>query len=119
MQYCLAMKRVWLLLSAFSVASIVIGIPLIILSATKLQYVPLAILMLFVCHGIWGAPFYIRALEREKRTLLIIPHVLPIIRRGGEISYSSLGDSLGLTEEGVRFLTLRAIRRGYINLCEK
>lgn len=115
MQYCLAMKRVWLLLSAFSVASIVIGIPLIILSAAKLQYVPLAILMLFVCHGIWGAPFYIRAFKREMRTLLIIPHVLPIIRRGGSISYDAIGNELGITQEGVEFLVLRAVKRGYIN----
>ncbi len=119
MQYCLAMKRVWLLLSAFSVGSILIGIPLMILSALKLQYVPLAILMLFVCHGIWGAPFYFRALERERRTLSIIPIVRPILRRGGEISYSELGDAVGITEEGARFLTLRAIKRGYVRVCEK
>ena len=119
MQYCIAMKRVWLLLGVFSVVSIAVGAPLMAVCALGLDYLPLAILTLFVCHGIWGAPFYFRAHSREVRTLRILPTVLPIIRRGGELSYAEIGASAGLTGEGARFLVLRAIKRGYIRVCEK
>lgn len=119
MQYCIAMKRVWLLLGVFSAVSIAVGALLMAVCALRLEYLPLAILTLFVCHGIWGAPFYFRALCREVRTLRLLPTVLPVIRRGGELSYAEIGGAVGLTEEGARFLVLRAIRRGYIRVCEK
>lgn len=119
MQQCIAMKRVWLLLSSFSGISIILGVPLMAYTALKLQYVPLCILALFVCHGIWGSPFYFRAYKREVRTLLLLPTVLPVIRRGGELSYAEIGAEYGITPDGARFLVLRAIKRGYIRICEK
>ena len=85
----------------------------------RLEYVPLAILTLFVCHGIWGAPFYFRALWREKMTLRLLPLVLPTVRRGGQLSYAEIGAAVGLTADGARFLVLRAIRRGYIRILRK
>ena len=114
MQYCLAMKRVWLLLFTFSVVCIAVGVPLMVFCALKLQYMPLAIITLFVCHGIWGSPFYLRALARERKTLTLIPTVAPILRRGGQISYTDLGERVGLTPDGARFLVERAVKRGYI-----
>ncbi len=119
MRYCIAMKRVWLLLGTFSAVSIAVGAPLMAVCALSLEYVPLAILALFVCHGIWGAPFYFRALRRERKTLLLLPLVLPVIRGGGEISYAAIGAEVGMSEEGARFLVLRAVRRGYVRFCEK
>ena len=116
MKYCQSMKRVWLLLAIFSVVSVVVGAPLMALCALKLEYVPLVILTVFVGHGIWGAPFYFRALYREKRTLAILPVALSELRNGRRISYASLGEAVGLTEEGVRFLIERALRRGYISI---
>ncbi len=119
MQYCMAMKRVWLLLGIFSAVSIAVGAPLMAVCALKLEYVPLAILALFVCHGIWGAPFYFRALWREKMTLRLLPLVLPTVRQGGQLSYAEIGAAVGLTAEGANFLVLRAIRRGYIRILRK
>ncbi|MBR3680536.1 MAG: hypothetical protein IKL79_00855 [Clostridia bacterium] len=119
MQYCMAMKRVWLLLGIFSAVSIAVGAPLMAVCALRLEYVPLAILTLFVCHGIWGAPFYFRALWREKMTIRLLPLVLPTVRQGGQLSYAEIGAAVGLTADGARFLVLRAIRRGYIRILRK
>jgi len=110
-----AMKRVWLLLGVFSACSAVIGAPLLAFCALKLEYVPLVILFIFVAHGIWGSLFYFLAYSRERATL----RILPALRSVKQISYADLASRTGLTEEGARLLTERAIKKGYITFCEK
>ena len=121
MQNCLAMKRVWLFLGVFSAVSIVVGAPLMAICALKLRYVMLAILTLFVGHGIWGSPFYFIAYSRDRKTLAILPDIIAELRSGRGVSYAALGEKHSMTEAGIRFLTERALRRGYIRIvtCEK
>ncbi len=121
MQNCLAMKRVWLFLGVFSAVSILVGAPLMALCALKLRYTLLAILTLFVGHGIWGSPFYFIAYSRDRKTLAILPDVIDGLRSGGGVSYAALGEKHGMTVAGIRQLTERALKRGYIRIvtCEK
>ena len=121
MQNCLAMKRVWLFLGVFSAVSIVVGAPLMAICALKLRYVMLAVLTLFVGHGIWGSPFYFISYSRDRKTRAILPDVIAGLRSGRGVSYADLGEKHGMTEAGIRFLTERALRRGYIRIvtCEK
>lgn len=110
MNKALAMKRVWLLLGVFSAVSAAIGTPLMALCALKLEYVPLVLLALFVGHGIWGVTFYFIAYSRERATIRILPHLYG----AGNISYATLGSLVGMTEEGARRITERALKKGYI-----
>ena len=112
MERALAMKRVWLLLGVFSAVSVAVGAPLMAISALKLQDVPLAILTLFVLHGVWGMPFYFIAYSRERATLRLLPYISGAVG----VSYGELGARVGMTAEGARRIAERALKKGYITL---
>ena len=109
-----SMRRVWLFLGVFSAVSAVVGAPLLALCALRLEYVPLVILFIFVAHGTWGTLFYFLAYSRERATL----RVLSELRGRNGISYAELGSRVGMTAEGARIITERAIKRGYLTFCE-
>ena len=106
-----ARRQVWLLLGVFSAVSAVIGAPLLAFTALKLMYVPLVILFIFVAHGIWGTLFYFISFSRERATLRILPHISGV----REVAYDELAARVGMTPEGARFITERAIKKGYIS----
>ena len=106
-----ARRKVWLLLGVFSAVSAVVGAPLLALTALKLEYVPMVILFIFVAHGIWGSLFYFISFSRERATLRILPHLVGV----REVAYDELADRVGMTPDGARFITERAIKKGYIS----
>jgi len=58
--------KLWLAVAIISTVIGVISLPLAILFAYKLSYIPMAIFTVLVFHACYGAPFYFRAYKRER-----------------------------------------------------
>ncbi len=112
MKKATARKQLWLALGIFCAVSIVAGTPLLAYAALKGKYALMYPLIFIVAHGFLGVTPYFILFTRERTTL----RLLPLLPSEGEVSYSDLAKKCGLTPEGARFFTERALKKRYIEL---
>jgi hypothetical protein len=99
------------ILTLISLFSILIGTPLLALTALEAWYIPMCFLIAIVGHGFYGISFYFFAYRRTRAFILLED----LIENVGVRDIPSLSDSTGLTASAAREFVDIMIRKKYLS----
>ena len=102
-------KNVWLCVAVLSLVLGILGILGTALFAMRLQYLPMAICIVFTAHGFYGAPFYFIAFGNMR----IIGKIL-VAKESGCTGAEEISQKLSLKPDFIKKLISKAERLGYM-----